>query len=370
MSRALAGRQDYHGCEMTDRKIVHIDMDAFYASVEQRDDPQLRGKPVVVAWRGNRSVVCAASYEARVFGVRSAMPAVRAERLCPDAIFVPPDFVRYRAVSNLVRAIFKRHTDLMEPLSLDEAYLDVTANKTGLPSATSVARTIREQILEELNLTASAGVAPNKFLAKIASDWRKPNGLFVIRPKDVEAFLTPLPVGRIPGVGKVTEEKLAQLRIRTVGDLRNLESSQLEQRFGRQGLRLYELARGVDLSPVIPDRPTQSISAEDTFEHDLPLADTEPMIRRLAEKAWSASRKEARIPRTVVLKLKTSAFTTLTRSHTPSHPPSSCEELTAIALILREKVELDPQQRFRLVGVGLSNFHDPAESVDQPVLFD
>src|SRR6202795_1700329 len=207
---------------MTFRKIVHIDMDAFYASVEQRDDPQLRGKPVVVAWRGNRSVVCAASYEARRFGVRSAMPAVRAERLCPDGIFLPPDFVRYRAVSRLVREIFKRHTDLVEPLSLDEAYLDVTGNKTGLPTATRVASAIREQIRQELHLTASAGVAPNKFLAKIASDWRKPDGLFVIQPDDVHTFLPPLPVERIPGVGKVTEARLKQSGIRTVGDLQLL----------------------------------------------------------------------------------------------------------------------------------------------------
>src|SRR5579863_458382 len=170
---------------MPDRKIVHVDMDAFYASVEQRDDPQLRGKPVIVAWRGNRSVVCAASYEARRFGVRSAMPAVRAERLCPEGIFLPPDFSRYRAVSKDVREIFHRHTDLIEPLSLDEAYLDVTGNKTGLPTATRVVQTIREQIRAELMLTASAGVAPNKFLAKIASDWRKPDGLFVIQPKDI-----------------------------------------------------------------------------------------------------------------------------------------------------------------------------------------
>src|SRR5258708_39112868 len=190
---------------MSVRKIVHIDMDAFYASVEQRDDPQLRGKPVVVAWRGSRSVVCAASYEARRFGVRSAMRAVRAERLCPDAIFVPPDFTRYRAVSRIAREIFKRHTDLVEPLSLDEAYLDVTENKTGLPTATRVAGAIREQIRQELNLTASAGVAPNKFLAKIASDWRKPDGLFVIQPDDVDAFLTPLPVGRLPVLRKVTQ---------------------------------------------------------------------------------------------------------------------------------------------------------------------
>ena len=170
------------------RKIIHADMDAFYASVEQRDDPELRGKPVIVAWKGNRSVVCAASYEARAFGVRSAMPAVRAQRLCPDGIFVPPDFPRYRAVSRNVHEIFKRHTNLIEPLSLDEAYLDVTENKTGLPTATLVARTIREQIRQELKLTASAGVAPNKFLAKLASDWRKPDGLFVIQPEEVERF--------------------------------------------------------------------------------------------------------------------------------------------------------------------------------------
>src|SRR6516164_11696921 len=174
---------------MTARKIVHIDMDAFYASVEQRDDPQLRGRPVVVAWLGKRSVVCAASYEARRFGVRSAMPAMRAQRLCPDAVFIAPDFSRYQAVSRLAREIFKRHTDLVEPLSLDEAYLDVTENKTGLPSATRVAQTIREQIRTELQLTASAGVAPNKFLAKIASDWRKPDGLFVIQPEKVDEFL-------------------------------------------------------------------------------------------------------------------------------------------------------------------------------------
>ena len=334
-------------------------MDAFYASVEQRDDPQLRGKPVVVAWRGNRSVVCAASYEARRFGIRSAMAAQRAERLCPEAVFIPPDFVRYRAVSRVVREIFKRHTDLIEPLSLDEAYLDVTENKTGLATATRVARTIREQIRAELKLTASDGVAPNKFLAKIASDWRKPDGLFVIQPEDIDAFLPPLPVGRLPGVGKVTEAKLEKLGIQTVGHLRAIELTQLEVRFGRHGLRLYELARGIDNSPVIPDRPTQSVSAEDTFEHDVPLSDTDALIRQLAEKVWAASRKESRIARTVVLKLKTSDFKILTRSYTPPAPLVSCDELAGIALSLRSKVNMDPRQRFRLVGVGLSNFHEP-----------
>ena len=349
---------------MSGRKIVHIDMDAFYASVEQRDNPELRGKPVVVAWRGKRSVVCAASYEARRFGVRSAMAATHAERLCPEAVFVPPDFTRYRAASHAVREIFLRHTELIEPLSLDEAYLDVTENKIGLATATKVAIAIRQQIHEELRLTASAGVAPNKFLAKIASDWRKPNGLFVIQPADVEDFLTPLPVGRIPGVGKVTEEKLLKLGLRLVGEIRARTLEELRTHFGRYGQRLYELARGVDENPVVPNRPTQSISAEDTFEQDVFLAETEPMIRRRAEKTWMASRKESRIARTVVLKLKTAEFHVLTRSQTPASPPVSCEELTRIALSLLDKVILDPKQRFRLVGVGLGNFRDPGEDTE------
>jgi len=352
------------------RKIIHVDMDAFYASVEQRDDPQLRGKPVIVAWKGNRSVVCAASYEARAFGVRSAMPAVRAQRLCPDGVFMPPDFPRYRAVSKNVHEIFKRHTDLIEPLSLDEAYLDVTQNKTGLPTATLVARTIREQIRQELSLTASAGVASNKFLAKLASDWRKPDGLFVIQPEEADAFLLPLPVGRLPGVGKVTEEKLAKIRVQTVSELRGLGFAALEDKFGRYGARLYELGRGIDETPVVPDRPTKSISVEDTFPEDVLLAETEPMIRRLAENLWSVSRKESRIARTIILKLKTREFKTLTRSHTPASPPSSREELMDIALQLRERVDLGPQQRYRLVGIGLSNFREAEETTGQPALFE
>jgi DNA polymerase IV len=354
---------------MSVRKIVHIDMDAFYASVEQRDDARLRGKPVVVAWRGNRSVVCAASYEARRFGVRSAMPAVRAERLCPEAIFVPPDFPRYRAVSRMVREIFQEHTDLVEPLSLDEAYLDVTKNKTGLPTATRVARAIRERIRQELQLTASAGVAPNKFLAKIASDWRKPDGLFVIQPEEVDPFLLPLPVERLPGVGKVTADRLKQIGAQTVGELRGLEMATLERQFGRYGVRLYELSRGIDHSKVVPNRPTQSISAEDTFERDIPLAETGPVICRLAEKVWSASRNESRIARTVVLKLKTSEFSVLTRSYTPPLPPASCDELIQIALSLRERIDLGVQQCFRLVGVGLSNFREPEDTSLQSALF-
>ncbi|MCM2316475.1 MAG: DNA polymerase IV, partial [Thermoanaerobaculia bacterium] len=193
----------------TTRKIIHVDMDAFYASVEQRDDPSLRGRPVIVAWEGPRSVVCAASYEARRFGVRSAIPALRARKLCPEGVFVAPNFEKYRAVSSKVGEIFRRHTPLVEFLSLDEAYLDVTVELTGITTATETAQVIRREIREETGLTASAGVAPNKFLAKIASDWKKPDGLFVIRPTQVEAFLLPLPVGKIPGVGPATEGVLA-----------------------------------------------------------------------------------------------------------------------------------------------------------------
>jgi len=353
----------------TPRKIVHIDMDAFYASVEQRDDAALRGRPVVVAWRGNRSVVCAASYEARKFGVRSAMPAVRAERLCPDAVFVPPDFTRYRAVSKQVREILLRHTDLVEPLSLDEAYLDVTAPKTPIDSATDVARTIRAQIAAETSLTASAGVAPNKFLAKIASDWRKPDGLFVIRPHEVEAFLAPLPVARIPGVGKVMDAKLEALGIRTCMDLRRRDVHELEQRFGRYGRRLSELAVGIDERAVNPDQPVQSISAEDTFEHDVTLEEIAPMIERLAAKTWAASRKTARIGRTVVLKLKTSDFRILTRSHTPPVAPQSAGEFVAIALALRDRVDLPARTRYRLVGIGLGNFREADDASMQSELF-
>ena len=348
-------------------------MDAFYASVEQRDDPSLRGKPVVVAWKGARSVVCAASYEARKFGVRSAMPAVRAERLCPHAVFVPPDFTRYKAVSRQVREIFARHTELIEPLSLDEAYLDVTATKTGLPSATATAEAIRAAIREETQLTASAGVAPNKFLAKIASDFRKPDGLFVVRPREVLDFLAPLPIGRLPGVGKVMEGRLAALGLATVGDLRAFAAAELEQRFGRWGRRLHELSLGIDEHPVTPDRPTLQVSAEDTFGHDLALDELEPHIRRLAEKAWAAHQREAqdgRIARTVVLKLKTADFHTLTRSLTPAQRPASATELADIACALRARVGRPDATRYRLVGVGLSGFVDADGYAAQRDLFD
>jgi len=352
------------------RKIIHVDMDAFYASVEQRDDPSLRGRPVVVAWRGGRSVVCAASYEARRFGVRSAMPATRAERLCPQAVFVPPDFPRYKAVSRQVRAIFARYTPLVEPLSLDEAYLDVSKPLGGPRPATVVAESIRAEIRSETGLTASAGVAPNKFIAKIASDQNKPDGLCVVRPREVAAFLAPLPVSRLPGVGKVMQGRLEALGIHIVADLRRFPAAGLEERFGRWGRRLHELALGIDEHPVRPSRPTLQISSEDTLERDVPLEDLSPHITRLAAKTWAAyGRERNRVARTVVLKLKTSEFRILTRSLTPPVPPASVDELAGIASALRARVDLPDHVRYRLVGVGLAGFVDRDLAAAQPDLF-
>ncbi len=345
-------------------------MDAYYASVEQRDDPRLRGKPIIVAWHGARSVVCAASYEARKFGVRSAMPATRANRLCPQAIFIAPDFARYKAVSRQIRAIFSRHTELIEPLSLDEAYLDVTVNKQGLRSATEVAESIRTAISKELSLTASAGVAANKFLAKIASDWRKPNGLYVVRPQHAAAFLTPLPVCHLPGIGKIMAKRLAAMGIITVGDLRTTPAPALECRFGQWGRRLHELSLGIDERPVVTQRPTLQISTENTFESDLRLDEIEPHIRRLSEKTWRSYQNQlARIARTVVLKLKTTHFKTLTRSLTPHAPPATAAEIADIACRLRKRVDLPAGTRYRLVGVGLAGLIDAEQFTAQADLF-
>lgn len=335
------------------RKIVHIDMDAFYASVEQRDRPELRGRPVVVGGAGARSVVAAASYEARRFGVRSAMPSVRAQRLCPDAVFVPPDFSRYRAVSQQVRAIFARYTPLIEPLSLDEAYLDVTEHRAGLDSATAVAQAIRSAIREELQLTASAGVAPNKFLAKLASETNKPDGICVVRPERIDDFLLPLSVAALPGVGRVTREKLEALGVTDVASLREQRRETLEARFGRWGGRLYELARGIDDRPVQPDRPRKSISAEDTLAEDLSADALPPHIQRMAAKTWRAAEKSGLSGRTVVLKLKTSDFRILTRRSTLAHPVDNTETLATVACELLDRLN-HHGQRYRLVGVGLS----------------
>lgn len=356
------------------RKIIHVDMDAFYASVEQRDNPGLRGRPVVVAWRGARSVVCAASYEARQYGVRSAMSALRAERLCPQAVFVPPDFPRYRAISRQIRAIFARYSDCIEPLSLDEAYLDVTHPLCNPGSATAIARDIRAAIFATTGLTASAGIAPNKFLAKIASDWNKPDGQFVLKPHQVDAFLAQLAVGRLPGVGRVTEKRLHALGLHTCADIRQIPPETLTQAFGHWGRRLHELAHGIDERPVSPERLSQQVSSEDTFAEDLPLAALAPALQRLAEKTWCSYQHErARHPgrqaRTVVLKLKTADFRTLTRSLTLAAPPQSAGELARIALALRQRVALPAHTRYRLAGVGLSGFSVWEDAPCQPRLF-
>ena len=342
------------------RKIIHLDMDAFYASVEQRDRPELRGQPVVVGWQAKRGVVCAASYEARKFGVRSAMPVAKAQRLCPDAVFVPPDFTRYRAVSQQIGEIFRHYTPLVEPLSLDEAYLDVTANQRGLPSATATAEAIRADIRQQTGLTASAGVASNKFLAKIASDWRKPDGLFVIRPHEAHAFLAPLPVNRLPGVGQATERALDAMGISTIAELRAVPLSELARRFGRNGARLHELAFGIDEREVVPERPRRSISTEETFEGDLTLAEVAPSLPRMLDEVWAAARKHDCAPRTLVVKLKTSDFRTLTRSVTPSQPPGSAEDL--LPLLPAMLARFEPRQHYRLAGVGLANFIEPDEA--------
>ncbi|HEX9986603.1 MAG TPA: DNA polymerase IV [Thermoanaerobaculia bacterium] len=357
------------------RKILHIDMDAFYASVEQRDDPSLKGRPVIVGWPGERSVVCAASYEARKFGVHSAMPASRAKRLCPEGVFVAPDFERYRIVSRQIRVIFERHTPLVEPLSLDEAYLDVTQELTGIPTATETAEAIRREIKEETHLTASAGVAPNKFLAKIASDWRKPDGCFVIRPHQVERFLVGLPVRKIPGVGKATEGVLHEMGIQTVGDLHTWSQPDLIARFGRWGTRLWELARGIDESPVVPSRPRKSWSSENTFAKDITRQEVEDYLRRASGDLWEDMAKKAMRGRTVTVKLRTPDFRTATRRITPPELPNSAEELARIAISLLDRFEFPPESRFRLAGVGLSNFiggeeDEPTdEDTEQPLLF-
>ena len=352
------------------RKILHVDMDAFYASVEQHDRPELAGRPVVVAWSAEqRGVVCAASYEARRFGVRSAMPTARAVRLCPDAVLVRPRFDRYREVSRTVRAIFLSHTPLVEPLSLDEAYLDVTVELTGLPTATAAAEAVRREIRAATGLTASAGVAPNKFLAKIASDWRKPDGLFVIKPHQVETFLAPLPVARLPGVGQATEKALHGHGFFTVGDLRRASARDLARLFGRYGERLYELARGIDEHPVVPDRPARSISSENTFARDLPVAEVGGELAAAARRAWAGVEKRRRIPRTVTLKLRTADFRTLTRRRTLLRTPADAAEVEAAAGELLERAELPPGTLLRLVGVGLSNFLDDEREAAQPSLF-
>ena len=328
-------------------------MDAFYASVEQRDDPSLRGKPVAVGGSPqSRGVVAASSYEARTFGVRSAMPMARAVRLCPELVIVRPDFARYRAASQKVMAILRSCTPLVEPLSLDEAYLDVTENLWGEPLASVVAKLLKKKIFEETSLTASAGVAPNKFLAKIASGWRKPDGLTVIPPERVESFLQQLPVEALWGVGPVTAKKLRAVGIQRLVDVRDFDEISLQRTVGSLAAWLKRLSYGDDPREVKPDRPWKSISAETTFAVDLGnLHEMKSELEALAKKVANSLQKKNLLARTVTLKLRYSDFTTVTRSHTEERPTRDPEAFAARSVALLERTDA-ARRAVRLLGVG------------------
>ncbi|PJG48156.1 DNA polymerase IV [Sphingobium sp. LB126] len=344
------------------RKIIHIDMDAFYASVEQRDDPSLRGKALAVGGGGPRGVVATASYEARKFGVRSAMPGARARRLCPHLLFVRPRFEVYRAVSAQVREIFSRFTDIIQPLSLDEAYLDVTANKPGIASATCIAEEIRRMIREETGLTASAGVSYNKLIAKLASDQNKPDGICVVRPQDGAAFIAKMPVRRIHGVGPVTAKRMLALGIETGADLRARELAFLQQHFGSAALFYYRASRGEDDRPVHERQERKSVSVEDTFSDDLLTEDALiAEIDRIAENLWGRIEKSGAYGRTVVLKVKFADFRIITRSKSFAGPVRSPDVLgeTGRALL---RAQLPLRMGARLLGLGVHNLdHEEPE---------
>jgi DNA polymerase IV len=336
------------------RKIIHIDMDAFYASVEQRDNPELRGKPVAVGGSRERGVVAAASYEARKFGVRSAMPSITAKRQCPDLIFVKPRFDAYKAVSLQIREIFAEHTHLIEPLALDEAYLDVTENRKGIETATEIAMEIRARIRAETGLTASAGVSYNKFLAKLASDHRKPDGLFVITPKIGPAFVEGLPVGKFHGVGPATTAKMNRLGIQTGLDLRTQSMPFLQEHFGKSGTFYYWIARGVDDRPVLADRVRKSIGAENTFSTDLfTFEDTRDALAPIIDKVWRHCESSGIRGRTVTLKIKYADFQQITRSHSVRgviDGPMALEEICLTML----KAQYPMTKGIRLLGLCLS----------------
>jgi DNA polymerase IV len=337
------------------RRILHIDMDAFYASVEQRDDPSLRARAVAVGGRPDRrGVVAAASYEARVFGVRSAMSMARAVRLCPSLVVVPPDFTRYKAASTAVFSIFREVTPLVEPLSLDEAYLDVTENAWGEPLGTVVARRLKERIRGDTGLTASAGVAPNKFLAKIASGWKKPDGLTVISPDRVEPFLQQLPVEALWGVGPVTARKLRARGIERLVDVRAVDASALHEAVGSLAEWLRQLAQGLDDRPVVPDREAKSAGSENTYPEDLTdLATIREEIGQMATHAAAWLTRRGLVARTVTIKVRYSDFTTITRSHT-APPTRDGGELAARAVQLLEKTEAG-RRPVRLLGASVHN---------------
>ncbi|QHS60903.1 DNA polymerase IV [Chitinophaga agri] len=342
------------------RKIIHIDMDAFYASVEQRDHPEYRGKAIAVGGspEGRGGVVATASYEARKFGVRSAMPSKRALQLCPEIIFVRPRFDVYKEASRKIREIFARHTDMIEPLSLDEAFLDVTEDKQQIGSAIEIAKLIKQAIRDELQLTASAGVSVNKFVAKIASDLNKPDGLTFIGPSSIEAFMEKLPVEKFFGVGKVTADKMKRMGLHTGADLKRLSEHDLKQHFGKPGAFYYKIVRGIDDREVQPHRETKSMGAEDTFPFDLTKA--EEMFAELEKITHTVVERLKRYGlkgRTITLKIKYSDFRQITRNQSYPFPVGDFEKIldTAKQLLLATEPEDKP---VRLLGISLSNFGD------------
>jgi DNA polymerase-4 len=355
----------YSMSEADSCKIIHVDMDAFYASVEQRDDSSLRGRPVAVGYAARRGVVASASYEARAFGVRSAMPSSTALRKCPDLLFVPPRFELYRAVSRQIRAIFADYTALIEPLSLDEAYLDVTENLRSIPTASATAAEIRARIFDETSLTASAGISYNKFLAKLASDHCKPNGQFVVTPAMASAFVETLPIGRFHGVGPVTANKMKRVGIFTGADLKRQSLEFLQQRFGKSGIWYHAIANGEDNRPVVPDRPRKSSGSERTFANDLTdPADIEAGVLAMADEVWAWCEKTQISGRTVTVKIKYADFRQVTRSRTLPAMITCQESLRNVSINLVRMV-FPLAKGIRLLGVTLSSFENADRSASK-----
>lgn len=339
------------------RKIIHVDMDAFYASVEQMDNPELKGKPLAVGGSEVRGVVSAASYEARKFGVRSAISGIQAKKLCPDLIFVRPRFDRYKEISKKIRKIFHDYTDLVEPLSLDEAYLDVTENKKGNPSATLIAQEIRKRIFEEVGLTASAGISVNKFVAKIASDYNKPNGQKTVNPDEVESFLEKLDIKKFYGVGKVTAEKMYQLGIFTGYDLKQKPLEYLEKHFGNSGFHYYQIVRGIHNSAVKPNRKIKSVGAERTFGENLSSEIfMEERLQSIAKELEKRLQKSKISGKTITLKIKYSDFTLQTRSKTLPYFVNDKNIILDVAkdLLYQERL----RNSVRLLGISIHNLNN------------
>lgn len=350
------------------RKIIHIDMDAFYASIEQRDNPDLRGKPVAVGGESERGVVAAASYEARKFGVRSAMPGKLARLKCKNLIFVQPRFDVYRSVSYQIMDIFYEYTDLVEPLSLDEAYLDVTENKFDIPSATIIAKEIKQKIKDVTGLTASAGISVNKFLAKTASDINKPNGIFLIKPEEAEKFVESLPIEKFFGIGKVTAEKMRSLGIRNGFDLKQMSLSFLTQHFGKVGQYYYQISRGIDQRQVNPNRARKSFGKETTFEKDISEpSEIENTLFDLAGRLYTKIEERNIRGKTVTLKVKYSDFQQITRSKTIPVPVVSFDRFRAVAYELLHLAEID--RPVRLLGLAVSNFASDEEYIQLEIDF-